>query len=185
MLTDKLDEIEARAAQARPTPPVRRVRVRRHGRLYSVTFWRWCTFGASGLAAVLALYVAGTALRPPPPSPPAARYVAVLDRGEASPALIVTVDPGAGRMTIRPLALAAAGDHALQLWLVEGQNRPPRSLGLLDSEQSTALKLPAQVKAAVEPSAALAVSLEPPGGSPTGKPTGPMIYQGPLLALRE
>ena len=35
----------------------------------------------------------------------------------------------------------------------------------------------------VRPSAALAVSLEPPGGSPTGKPTGPVLYQGRLLAL--
>jgi anti-sigma-K factor RskA len=28
--------------------------------------------------------------------------------------------------------------------------------------------------------APLAVSLEPPGGSPTGKPTGPVLYSGPI-----
>jgi anti-sigma-K factor RskA len=27
----------------------------------------------------------------------------------------------------------------------------------------------------------LAVSLEPPGGSPTGAPTGPVLYQGKML----
>jgi anti-sigma-K factor RskA len=27
----------------------------------------------------------------------------------------------------------------------------------------------------------LAVSLEPPGGSPTGSPTGPVLYQGKVL----
>jgi anti-sigma-K factor RskA len=176
---------QALAAEARPARSARRVRVRHHGRLYSVTFWRRCTLGAGALAAVLALYIAGTALRRPLPPPPAASYVAVLDRGEASPALIVAVDPGAGRVTIRPLAIAAAAGSALELWLVEGQDRPPRPLGLLDPDRETVLKLPPQAKAAVQPSAALAVSLEPPGGSPTGKPTGPMIYQGSLLALGE
>jgi anti-sigma-K factor RskA len=30
---------------------------------------------------------------------------------------------------------------------------------------------------------ALAVSLEPKGGSPTGQPTGPVLYQGALTVL--
>ena len=172
---------QAVAAEARPTP-LQRVRVRHHGPLYSVTFWRRCALGAGALAAVLALYVAGTVLRPPA-APSAARYVAVLDRGQASPALIVTVEPDAGRAIIRPLAVEPAGDRALELWLVAGQGRQPRSLGLLDPHKETALTLPAEARAAVEPSAALAISLEPPGGSPTGQPTGPVFYQGPLLAL--
>jgi anti-sigma-K factor RskA len=29
----------------------------------------------------------------------------------------------------------------------------------------------------------LAVSLEPEGGSPTGQPTGPVLYQGQLASL--
>ncbi len=173
---------QALAPDTGPAPPVRRVRVRRHGRLHSLTFWRWCTFGASALAAVLALYIAGVALRPPP-APATGRYVAVLDRGEASPALIVTVDPAAGRVTIRPLAVAAAGDRVLELWSLEGPGRAPKSLGLLDPQQETTLALTPETKAVVRPSAALAVSLEPPGGSPTGKPTGPVLYQGRLLAL--
>jgi anti-sigma-K factor RskA len=173
---------QALAAEARPAT-VRRVRVSRHGFRHSVTFWRRCALGAAALAAVLALYIVGTTLHPL--RAPAARYVAVLDRGAASPALIATVEPALGRITIRPLALAAADNHALELWLIAGHNRPPRSLGLLDPQRETALELPAQVEEAVEPSAALAVSLEPPGGSPTGQPTGPVLYQGALLALGE
>ena len=174
---------QALVAEAQPAPTLRRVRVRHRGRLYSVTFWRWCTLGASALAAVLALYVAGMSLRPPPA--PATRYVAVLDRGEASPALIVTVEPAARRITIRPLATAAVEDHTLQLWLIAGGAAPPKSLGLLDQGHATTLDLPPQLEASVRPSAALAVSLEPPGGSPTDRPTGPVIYQGRLLALTE
>ena len=92
---------QAVAAEARPAP-LQRVRVRHHGPLYSVTFWRRCALGAGALAAVLALYVAGTVLRPPA-TPSAARYVAVLDRGQASPALIVTVEPD-GRARHHPAA---------------------------------------------------------------------------------
>ncbi|HEX3210423.1 MAG TPA: anti-sigma factor [Geminicoccaceae bacterium] len=173
--------VQALAAETRSAAPVRRVRVRHHGPLYSVTFWRRCTFGAGALAAILALYLAGTELRRPPPA--TARYVAVLDRSAATPALIVTVDPAAGRATIRPLAVKAAPDRALELWLIEGQGRQPRSLGLLDAEKETTLELPASINEAVRPSAAFAVSLEPRGGSPTGQPSGPVICQGPVLAL--
>ena len=150
----------------------------------SLGFWRWSTLAASALAAGLALYVAFA-----PPAPPA-RYVAVLSQGDASPSLIVTVDPAAGRMTIRPLETAPvegtpAEDRAMELWLVAGADTPPHSLGLLDPAREISLELDPQVEAGVGPSAALAVSLEPPGGSPTGLPTGPVIYQGPLLPLTE
>jgi anti-sigma-K factor RskA len=172
---------QALAAETRSAAPVRRVRVSHHGPLYSVTFWRRCTFAVGALAAILALYIAGTELRRPPPA--IARYVAVLDRNAASPALIVTVDPAVGRATIRPLGVEADPDRALELWLIEGQGRQPRSLGLLDAEKETTLELPASINEAVRPSAAFAVSVEPRGGSPTGQPSGPVICQGPVLAL--
>jgi anti-sigma-K factor RskA len=73
---------QALAAETRSAAPARMVRVRHHGPLYSVTFWRRCTFGAGALAAILALYLAGTELRRPPPA--TARYVAVLDRSAAT-----------------------------------------------------------------------------------------------------
>jgi anti-sigma-K factor RskA len=43
------------------------------------------------------------------------------------------------------------------------------------------LKLVAAADQAFAEVAALAVSLEPPGGSPTGAPTGPVLYTGPFL----
>jgi anti-sigma-K factor RskA len=32
------------------------------------------------------------------------------------------------------------------------------------------------------PDGVIAVSVEPPGGSPSGQPTGPVIYTGKLIA---
>jgi len=164
---------EASQRSAALTPPPQRRWTQ------SLGFWRWSTLGASVLAAALALYIALV------PTAPPGRYVAVLSRGDASPSLIVTVDPAAGRMTIRPLETARVEDRAMQLWLVAGADTAPYSLGLLDPAQEISLALDPQAEAGVGPSAALAVSLEPPGGSPTGLPTGPVIYQGPLLALDE
>jgi anti-sigma-K factor RskA len=43
--------------------------------------------------------------------------------------------------------------------------------------------VPAALKDRLSATAALAVSLEPPGGSPTGLPTGPVIASGKLTKL--
>jgi anti-sigma-K factor RskA len=58
---------------------------------------------------------------------------------------------------------------------------PPRSLGLLRGDGSTVLprdRLPRELLKGG--AAALAVSVEPAGGSPTGTPTGPVVYAGAL-----
>ncbi len=118
--------IKQALAGQRRAPLPRSVPRRRPGRLGglhgerlrladSLAFWRWSAFGASALAAALALYIALG-----PTAPPTTRYVALLGAGDASPALLVTVDPAAGRMTIRPLETAAVEDRTLQLWLVAG-----------------------------------------------------------------
>jgi anti-sigma-K factor RskA len=67
------------------------------------------------------------------------------------------------------------------LWaLPPGQ--APRSLGVIaPSEKRTALKLVAAADQAFAEIPMLAVSLEPAGGSPTGAPTGPVLYTGPFL----
>jgi anti-sigma-K factor RskA len=61
------------------------------------------------------------------------------------------------------------------LWAVPGKGAP-RSLGLISASGASVVrknKLPVGT-------AALAVSLEPPGGSTTGAPTGPVLYVGKL-----
>ena len=70
---------------------------------------------------------------------------------------------------------------SLELWAVPPQGTP-RSLGLISSNGVTVVareKLPRQVLQQANTSA-LAVSIEPPGGSPTGAPTGPVVFAGKL-----
>ena len=80
--------------------------------------------------------------------------------------------------TLAPVSLGS--DRVLELWSVPPQGNP-RSLGLIAANGVTVLRrdqLPATlVKGGT---AALAVSVEPPGGSPTGVPTGPVVFAGKL-----
>ena len=143
-----------------------------------LTFWRFCTGGATAMAAALAVLLFVAPL--PVTTVPETRFVAVLSEGPASPAWLVTVDLAEQQLTIRPVTELAPEDRSYELWVVVGSDAPPRSLGLLDPLQEINLPIAAEL---ATPTAALAVSLEPAGGSPTGLPTGPVIYQGALLPV--
>lgn len=146
-----------------------------------VSFWRWFAVGASALAASLAVYIGiGIALVTPDLE---TRYVAVLNEGDASPAWLVSIDIADRTLTIRPVADVTVAQKSLELWLVRGSESPPQSLGLLNPTQPLSIPISAAVSQDVYSKAVLAVSLEPEGGSPTGLPTGPVVYQGTLLPM--
>jgi anti-sigma-K factor RskA len=134
--------------------------------------WRIAAGMAGALAAGLALWIAA-----PRFAPDGQRYLAVVDRGGTLPALIVRVDLGDGTVQVRSFSTEAPPDRSLQLWYV-GADAPPRSLGLLTD--AARLSLPASLPGAAE-GGTLAVSVEPKGGSPTGAPTGPVVYSGRLV----
>jgi anti-sigma-K factor RskA len=71
---------------------------------------------------------------------------------------------------------------ALELWALPKDGKP-RSLGLVRNAGETRLVLAAN-DARLAGMTALAVSLEPGGGSPTGQPTGPVLCSGAVAALK-
>ncbi|MBE7199065.1 MAG: anti-sigma factor [Parafilimonas terrae] len=133
--------------------------------------WRLAAGGAGLLAAGLALVLA----LGPTSAPSSGRYLAVVQGGGTLPALIVRVDTRTGIAQVRRLSAEAPADRSLELWYVGAKG--PTPLGLVGAGQSQ-VRLPA----AAAPDGVIAVSLEPPGGSPTGQPTGPVIYSGKLIA---
>ncbi len=169
------DAIEARIGADRPrdagSPDAQAARVRRLER--GLRRWRVATGGAAALAAGLALWIASV----PRPGTEGGNYLAVVDRGGVLPALIVRVDLIGGTVQVRSLAAEAPPDRSLELWYI-GADAPPRSLGLVT--EAARLTLPAALRGPAE-GASLAVSVEPKGGSPTGAPTGPVIYSGRLI----
>jgi len=162
--------------------------------------WRNLARGLGALAAVLALVVAGAAIgllplgrprpveiaRPAGPAAPAGpqaapRFVAVLQRDAASPAFIVTVDVAARSLTVRRVAAEPESGKSYELWLVSDRYPAPRSLGVLGNADFTAPPTLAAYDPDTISRATYAVSLEPEGGSPTGAPTGPVLFTGKLV----
>ncbi len=170
-------EIEGgqRAATAAAGPPGLQV-----AQLYRrLRLWRFAA-GALALAtAILALLVAVPGLLR---TPPAERFVAILGEGEQQPRFLVTVDLRGERVSV--VAVGGLAEHSgdFELWLVSDQAAQPRSLGLLPTNGNEHLALQGLASPALLQDGLLAVSLEPPGGSPTGLPSGPVVYSGPLLA---
>jgi anti-sigma-K factor RskA len=141
----------------------------------NVRFWRGATAAAAALAAGLAFFVIDRELFAP--APQGKSYVAVVNRGGEAPALIIRVDTASRTVYVRPLAAEAPPDRSLELWYINA-GQAPKSLGLVKNA-------PVRFAFPADPAAnkvTLAVTSEPPGGSPTGAPTGPIVYSGELFA---
>src|SRR5207249_2308983 len=106
--------------------------------------------------------------------------VIVLAGQDSKPALVATADRGGHYLTIKAVTpVPLAPDRALELWALPEQGNP-RSLGLVSASGIARIALVAPAGTALQNIPALAVSLEPRGGSPTGLPTGPVLYSGPV-----
>ena len=78
-----------------------------------------------------------------------------------------------------PISPAAA----YELWMLPDAGTAPVSLGLLPAAGDSTLALDERRMALLATTSTLAVSREPPGGSPTGAPTGPVLYTAPVVRL--
>src|SRR5262245_28291686 len=142
----------------------------------SIAFWRGLSFAAGALAAacVAALLYLGV-LAPQQP------LVATIE-GDGHRHFVATIDTRRGTVAVVPAAFSADATRIPELWLIPPDGKP-RAVGLLRADRTVTLALPAELAALAKDNAVLAVSLEPPGGSTTGLPTGPVIATGKLTTL--
>ncbi len=149
-----------------------------------VGFWRWLTAGTGLVAAGLALFLASVILTGAPTGDLTGerRYVATLSGAESPASWMVQVDLDRSQVSARPLVAQSLGEAVPELWVIAG-GEAPRSLGLLDAGGARVLPLSLALAEDELRGGVLAISLEPEGGSPTGQPTGPVVFQGALLAL--
>lgn len=163
------EKIEARIAEGGGNVIAIQRRLRR---------WQAGAIAASAIAASLALFVG---VREFSPAPEDKMLVAVLQKDAQSPAFLVSVDLDKRQLTIRAVAAKPEPGKSYELWLVHDELKTPRSLGLIGAQPVTVGPTLASYAPNVIEDATLAVSLEPPGGSPTGAPTGPVLWSGKLL----
>jgi len=141
--------------------------------------WR----GLSAFATLAAVGFAVLLASPAPVLPPVVIVLQGTGEGQAATSSFVASVSGDGRALVtRPLVpVSLQDDRVLELWSVPPAGNP-RSLGLISASGLTVLprdRLPATLLRGG--TAALAVSVEPPGGSPTGVPTGPVVFAGKLV----
>ena len=143
--------------------------------------WPWLAAASSAIAACLLLFIAVEPRSAPPVSQPipAARPSSVLVAmlGDAKSPVAAVYDPATGALRV------AAGPgvpdaRVAQLWVIGG-DATPHPLGLLGPDGLELVLAPAD-RARIVAGATLAISIEPPGGSPTGLPTGPVVATGAL-----
>ena len=154
----------------------------------SVGSWRQLAFwrGLAGLASTAAVVLAVVLAVPQPAQPP---IVVVLgpavppaNGGVTAASFVASISPDGRSMVTRPVTnVRLESNRSLELWAVP-KARPgqpadaPRSLGVISADGATVV----QRGKVLDDVDALAVSLEPSGGSPTGKPTGPILNVGKL-----
>jgi len=142
----------------------------------NIAFWRGLSLATGALAAACigALIYLGNV-------PPSAPLVASIDGG-GHRHFVATIDTGRGSIAVQPAAYSPDATREPELWLIPADGKP-RPLGMLRADRAVTITIPAELRAQTIGNAVLAVSLEPPGGSATGAPTGPVIATGKLTAL--
>ena len=168
------------ALKAEPVQPAQAVWAAIEGQLgwtappARASSWRLRFWQAFAAVATVAAVVLGTATHAPAPSE--APMIVVLHATKGTETLVAGLSADRRQLSIQPLQkVALTADQSLELWALK-KDGPPASLGVIASDKLTALSrktLPLGTKG-------LAVSLEPLGGSPTGAPTGPVLFVGDL-----
>lgn len=189
----RLDPLCATAAEVRPSDRVwrgieSRIAPRTAGRASgfgSLAFWRGSSM-VSALAAVLLFGYIALTPRDHALTPDNAMVVVMAD-DQSQPAMTIawTQQPhGKPRLRVRVIGhKEMAPGTSWELWMLPGDNQPPKSLGLLTTHDTQYVEVPPEIKAKLDSAAGLAMSVEPERGSPTGLPTGPVIYSGKRLEI--
>jgi anti-sigma-K factor RskA len=88
------------------------------------------------------------------------------------------------RLVVRSPGVAGKPNNRdYELWALPGGGATPVSLGVLPVRGATAVTLSERQRQALAHAQQIAVSVEPLGGSPTGQPTGPVVFVVPLRAV--
>lgn len=144
----------------------------------SLALWRGLAGGGFAAAAVLAAVLV---LREAA-APPAPRYFVVLAAPQSqAPGWLVQAQTE-GRLRLVPLGIdAVPAEKSLQFWTKADGWSAPVSLGLV--KPGEAIEVPVDQLPPLQPNQLFELTLEPAGGSPIGRPTGPIQFIGRAVKI--
>jgi anti-sigma-K factor RskA len=135
--------------------------------------WRWLALGSGAVAAGLAALLL---TRPAPEAP----LMTVLLTNRDQPAWLVEAERGGALRLAAVNRQPVPPDRVMQLWALPQGATAPTSLGLIAPEAGQYSVSTTAIRPS--PGMLIEITLEPPGGSPTGRPTGPILFIGRLSA---
>ena len=149
-----------------------------------LAFWRGLAVTSTAFVLILAAFV-GVAPRPEPPM----AMVAVMNDDKGQPALVVywppmkaMRDPYVRIKVVQEHPVMAPGT-TWEMWMLPPGKDAPVSMGLITTDADQTMKLRPALASRMEGAWGLAMSVEPKGGSPTGAPTGPVIFKGQCVKI--
>ncbi len=129
--------------------------------------------GLSAAASVAAIGLGVALSLPAPVQPP---VVVVLSPNQSQTRFVASVSADGASLVLKPIdGTLLSASQAYELWALPPSGAP-RSLGLVSAQGGTTVRR----ARLLQDTAAFAVSIEPPGGSPTGAPTGPVVAVGKI-----
>lgn len=134
---------------------------------------RWAGMAAAIVLSLGIGYFGGQSLGPAPQAP---LVVAVLVGDDMEPGAIIEAFADDSIRIVPLEALVAPADSILEVWTLPDAETGPVSLGTFSEARELVLggpNLPAP-----QPDQLYEITLEPAGGSPTGRPTGPILLKG-------
>lgn len=147
----------------------------------SVHLWRGLTAAAVILAVGIGVADRMTFLTARPAAKP---LVAELTGMDSPISLIASYDVTSGHLTVTPAALKQEQPKSLEVWLIdEDPKKPPQSLGVLPDNGKGDMQITAALRKKFTAGKTIAITVEPFGGAPEGKPTGPIIALGKTKLL--
>jgi anti-sigma-K factor RskA len=155
----------------------------------SLRFWRGATAGSLTLAAASIAAAVLLGNRPPlvihpPVAGPLLDASLVSQSGAPVPLFVAAYDPSRKALIVTSLVTANNDPaHVHELWVIPADGKP-RPLGILQPGKTVAMPMSDKLLPSLAAGSALAVSVEPPGGSPKiDAPTGPITAVGKLAKI--
>lgn len=136
--------------------------------------WRRAAIAATAIAAslVLAIGVREQFYRAQPTN-----FVGVFQHGDVQPVFYLTIDLKTRELTLHPVSAERQPGKTYQLWIASNEIGPaPQSLGLVNDDLAPTHKSLTGFDPSLLRRATFGVSVEPEGGSPTGRPTSPALH---------